>query len=811
MKKSIVHHKQIDTTEIKKLVIKGDAIDSVAFLIPRYYNGIDLSSYDIYLKYENDVGQGQNLLLAKSKVTDTTITLLWQVQGGFTQDKGQHKIQLWCAEIVDGETVMKWQTYPAQIEVIYALSPTPIVLTTPEILEQYLSYYQAESLQFDVQANKIGLRKGPTGSFTYTDNLTGPQGPKGDQGPQGIQGPRGEQGIQGLQGPKGDKGDMGPQGETGPQGIPGIQGLPGEKGDKGDAFTYEDFTAEQLQSLKGPKGDMGPQGGQGPKGEQGNDGKAATVSVGTVTTLPAGSNATVTNSGTEQNAVFDFGIPKGQDGNDGGVDLTPYRTAADQDIIDEGKAAANHNHKEILQDVTYLKAYLGLLPNNVLGLEVDFANKTFTRLCGAVGKTKGSDFDSFNMLGGRKRCNLTDDGVVTAYYGDEAYTETGYLTQAVTVNGVEYPVGIPVQVMVEQPKFYYFTCPLVLDSQEDDEGGIGYHMRKVAYYICDEQVDGFNLHPAFRDDDGNEVDKIYFGAYEGCIWDADKSTDPDSGEALGDYLMQDEQVINILTDKFSSIAGAKPASRMTRPNLETICKNRGDGWHSLDIRIASMEQLLMIIEFGTMNTQTGAGSNGVVSIIDTHPYNCASITGSTADLGNASGQASGTYSDINGIRTLETANGKTAYSFRGDENPWGNIFKFVCGVNIWGDGTMHGGVPYICTDYNFAESKRTGNYESAGFSVANRLHAYVNALGYSKNFDWLMMPSETGNGANSSLPVGDYYGGTHNLNGYRVAQLGGFWYYDYFQGGFYWNLGNADFYWNRFVGGRLVYVPQRTA
>ena len=38
-------------------------------------------------------------------------------------------------------------------------------------------------------------------------------------------------------GPKGDKGD------------------PGERGEKGDAFTYEDFTAEQLEGLRGPKGD----------------------------------------------------------------------------------------------------------------------------------------------------------------------------------------------------------------------------------------------------------------------------------------------------------------------------------------------------------------------------------------------------------------------------------------------------------------------------------------------------------------------------------------------------------------------------
>lgn len=47
---------------------------------------------------------------------------------------------------------------------------------------------------------------------------------------------------------------------------------------------------------------------------KGSKGDAATIAVGTVTTLPAGSSATVTNSGTSSAAVFDFGIPQGEDG-----------------------------------------------------------------------------------------------------------------------------------------------------------------------------------------------------------------------------------------------------------------------------------------------------------------------------------------------------------------------------------------------------------------------------------------------------------------------------------------------------------------
>ena len=52
---------------------------------------------------------------------------------------------------------------------------------------------------------------------------------------------------------------------------------------------------------------------RGADGQNGQDGTSATIAVGTTTTLPAGSSATVTNSGTSSAAVFNFGIPKGAD------------------------------------------------------------------------------------------------------------------------------------------------------------------------------------------------------------------------------------------------------------------------------------------------------------------------------------------------------------------------------------------------------------------------------------------------------------------------------------------------------------------
>ena len=49
-------------------------------------------------------------------------------------------------------------------------------------------------------------------------------------------------------------------------------------------------------------------------GSQGTPGIPATISIGTVTTLPYGSSATVTNVGTAQNAILNFGIPMGAPG-----------------------------------------------------------------------------------------------------------------------------------------------------------------------------------------------------------------------------------------------------------------------------------------------------------------------------------------------------------------------------------------------------------------------------------------------------------------------------------------------------------------
>jgi hypothetical protein len=440
--------------------------------------------------------------------------------------------------------------------------------------------------------------------------------------------------------------------------------------------------------------------------------------------------------------------------------------------------------KTVFAYIADIRAYIGLDNENLVGIQVDYKNKTFRRLAGAVNLTKGSDFDKFTMFGGRKRCNVADDGSIVAWYGDADYKEDGSMGQ----------------VMVYQPKFYYLVCPAEYDPIDT---GIGYHLRKANYYVSEKPRAGFRLHPAFYDASGNEIDYFLTSAYEGSIYDASASA----------YLLNDEQVMNTGEDKFSSIAGARPASgspqNLTRPNIEAMAQNRGTNWHGDLIKQVSAEQMLMIIEMGMMNLQT-AIAQGIVSLPWTTESDTtssyAAATGSTASLGNGTGRAEKTTTYAGGVAKEYTVDGKTSVCWRGKENFWGNIWKFVYGINIWGNGKMGGGQPYICSDFSFAESKNSGNYEPAGFTVTPK-EGYISAMGYSTACDWLFIASECL--GNSSLPVGDYTYITVNLNDYRIARLGGLWDGGGSAGAFCWYLYGGVGDRGRGIGGSLVYIPTK--
>ena len=469
-----------------------------------------------------------------------------------------------------------------------------------------------------------------------------------------------------------------------------------------------------------------------------------------------------------------------------------YTTVGNADSVslevNPGAYATIGDIQELEAEIADLKAFVGYTDGDIYGVEVDFKNKKFTRLAGAVNRIPGEGFDNILCFGGRKRCNLTNDGRVAAYYGEAGFSTTGKLTQAVDRNpagtensdaSLQFASGTIVQVMVEQPKFYYKVVPLEIEKKK--KGGI---TRKVRYYVSDTPKTGFKLHPAFIEN-GNENEKIYLAAFEGSLYDSSASA----------YILDDSQVADFAADLLCSIANAKPLSGLTqnatRANVRKLAEKRGSGWEQAYIATASASQMLMLIEYASFNMQSAIGQ-GAVNKTDDGSSNMAEATGVTINLGNASGTAS-------------NANGVQFVSYRGEENFWGNIWGWIDGINEYMDATTHEGTIYIA-DHSFADDTGTGAYEDAGI-IAVYGNGYVSAFCYSEKYDWLFIPGELL--GNTALPVGDYC--WNGNTGWRVAVLGACWHNGLNAGAFYWYLANASSDRNRTVGGRLVYVPSKAA
>lgn len=475
-----------------------------------------------------------------------------------------------------------------------------------------------------------------------------------------------------------------------------------------------------------------------------------------------------------------------------------YTTVGNSDDVDisvySGAYATVEDIDALEAEIADLKGFVGYSDNDIYGVEVDFANKKFTRLAGAVNKSGGAGFDSINAFGGRKRCIMTADGVVLAYQGDTAYTTSGALLQAVEKGGVTYPIGTLVQVMVEQPKFYYKVVPLSIIEVFDADGNHqGWKTKKIRYYVSDVPKKGFKIHPQFTMNEGKTVDDfIYKSAFEGCLYDVSASA----------YILDDDQVADFTVstgDKLASIANAKPISgltqNLTRANTRKLAHNMGNGWEQQNAVMLAGTQLLMLIEYGSFNSQTVIGK-GIVDKTDDGSTNMAELTGATVNLGNASGEA-------------ENANHQKAVSYRGEENLWGNIWKWEDGFNIQNPSGFAAGMfgTVYVADHGFADDTGAAPYEDTGIRVPYTGGNYISAFGYSEDYDWIFVGVEFS--GNSSVPVGDYT--WNGYAGWRVAGSGGRWTDALRAGIFFRYLNYSSSSRDRYISGRSVFIPSRKA
>lgn len=88
--------------------------------------------------------------------------------------------------------------------------------------------------------------------------------------------------------------------------------------------------------------------------------------------------------------------------------------------------------------------------------------------------------------------------------------------------------------------------------------------------------------------------------------------------------------------------------------------------------------------------------------------------------------------------------GATAVQYGHIENPWGNVFDWVDGVNF------NGSTVYVCTDPAKYADDTSDGYTNAGTRASSS--GYISALGASTTAPWAIYPSSAGGGKDHLHP-----------------------------------------------------------
>lgn len=309
---------------------------------------------------------------------------------------------------------------------------------------------------------------------------------------------------------------------------------------------------------------------------------------------------------------------------------------------------------------------------------------------------------------GMKRCVVEDDGTVAYYLHPNDSTKKADGSAAVLD-------GTDGQVMVEIPEHWW---------KYEKSGDVHY------WYVSPTEKSGWN-----------HFEKSYIGAYEAAIWD----------HSASDYVGGSSNIVDTANDKLASVAaGVTAHTNETRAEYRTIAENRGTGWHQLDNRIWAAVQRLMIIEYANFNFQdkisTGLTDANSTDWSNYNGYSPLHNAGLTNGLGNVTGEVALDIENfVGGTGTLETQ----VCSYRGIENPFGHIWKFLDGVNVH-NSTANGSRLYICdTPANYADDSDT-NYDLKG------------SLAEAGGYGLTLVPTEAGFfpasvGASSTTGLCDYY------------------------------------------------------
>ena len=319
-------------------------------------------------------------------------------------------------------------------------------------------------------------------------------------------------------------------------------------------------------------------------------------------------------------------------------------------------------------------------------------------------------------------CLLDDNGNVTKYLSDNDWVDNSFID------------GTQGQVMVEIPKFYY---------KFETDGDI----QRVR--ISEYPLSGYKL-----------SNTMYVGAYEAslqrstlklcsvCNYDADYRGGKNQSDWDGTYR---------------SMLG-KPVTTISRINFRKYARNRNTttiNWNILIYQMYKIIYWLYTIEYASLNSQLeynaeltsegyhqGGLGAGVTNLDGTSWNNfngyCPFIPcGWTNSLGNGTGIVPYEVKDADGNVLLTT----NVTRYRGIENPFGHIWKYIDGINIRISPTEQNGGDglskvYVCKNTSLFSDTNYDGYDYVGDEARN--NGFVKKLIFGD--DGEIMPLEVGGG-----------------------------------------------------------------
>lgn len=279
------------------------------------------------------------------------------------------------------------------------------------------------------------------------------------------------------------------------------------------------------------------------------------------------------------------------------------------------------------------------------------------------------------------------------------------------------------------------------------------------------------------------VDKFYISTYEARMY----RTDNLLCSAAGASKLSDPNSINFRggdntaewDDTYRSLLGC-PVTNLTRDQFRQAARKRGNGWEMYTYGAHKTLFWLFAVEYATLNSQKpfnaqkdangfaqgglGLGPTQMTDWANFNNTNPLIPCGYTNEFGNGSGEKAYVVKNASGgtHATLMTNR------YRGIENPFGHIWKYVDGANVQVT-TGDSGLSILWTTNNPL------NFSSTSYTGYDKKGNICRTDGYAKK----MLLGEDGDivtteiGGSSSTYWCDYYATNTSANRMQVIQVGG--------------------------------------